>query len=67
MIPRGDDKDPGRRMVDAAAAGCVPLLIGNSLTLTLAHFLPYAEITVDNSISARFVGFTHDGGHFLIS
>ena len=46
ILPRGDDPSPGRRLVDAVAAGCVPMIIGDHIILPLGKLLPYESFTV---------------------
>ena len=38
-LPRGDGANPGRRLVDAIAAGCIPLLLGDTLKPPLSAWL----------------------------
>lgn len=45
-LPRGEGSNPGRRLVDAVAAGCVPVLIGDTLRPPLGAFLKYPDFTV---------------------
>jgi len=45
-IPRGEGPNPGRRLVDAVAAGCVPLLLGDNLRPPLSSLLKYTDFTV---------------------
>lgn len=45
-IPRGDGTNPGRRLVDAVAAGCIPLLLGDTIRPPLSSLLRYADFSV---------------------
>ena len=45
-LPRGDGTNPGRRLVDAVASGCVPLLIGDAMRPPLSAFLRYETFSV---------------------
>lgn len=46
LLPRGDATNPGRRMVDAVAAGCVPVLVGDTLRPVLSKSLRYDAFTI---------------------
>lgn len=46
LLPRADAPNPGRRLIDAVAAGCVPMLIGDTLKLPLGKLLSYDRFTV---------------------
>jgi hypothetical protein len=46
VLPRGDEADPGRRLLDAVAAGCVPMIIGDTIRLPLAPLIAYKNFTV---------------------
>jgi hypothetical protein len=49
IMPLGDGAqktNPGRRFIDAVAAGCVPIFIGDSLRPPLSAFLSYNEFTL---------------------
>ena len=47
IMPRGDQgTNPGRRFVDAVAAGCIPLLIGDTLKAPLSSFIKHSDYTV---------------------
>jgi len=46
LLPRGETPNPGRRLIDAIAAGCVPLIIGDTLKLPLARLVPFNNFTV---------------------
>uniref|UniRef100_A0A7S2DQN9 Exostosin GT47 domain-containing protein n=1 Tax=Haptolina brevifila TaxID=156173 RepID=A0A7S2DQN9_9EUKA len=39
VLPRGDEANPGRRLVDAVAAGCIPLIIADNIKLPLRNVL----------------------------
>lgn len=44
LLPLGDDAlriNPGRRLIDAVAAGCVPILIGDALKPPFSSLLSY--------------------------
>ena len=46
VLPRGDEANPGRRLLDAVAAGCVPMIIGDTIRLPLAPLIAYKNFTV---------------------
>ena len=46
VVIRGDTGAAAHALVDAAAAGCVPLLIGDALHLPFSRLLPYANFSV---------------------
>ena len=45
-LPRGEGTNPGRRMVDAVASGCIPVLIGDTLRPPMGAFMRYDMFTV---------------------
>ena len=45
-LPRGEKANPGRRLVDAVAAGCIPLIIGDALRPPLTSLLKYNDFSV---------------------
>lgn len=46
LLPRGDTTNPGRRLLDAVAAGCVPMIIGDTLKLPLRSLVRFESFTV---------------------
>jgi hypothetical protein len=46
VLPRGDEANPGRRLLDAVAAGCVPMIIGDTIRLPLAPLIAYKNFSV---------------------
>lgn len=45
-LPRGEGTSTGRRLLDAIAAGCVPVWIGDTMRPPLGSWLKYANFTV---------------------
>lgn len=45
-LPRGDGPNPGRRLVDAVAAGCIPLILGDALRPPLSSLLKYSDFSI---------------------
>ena len=39
LLPRGETTNPGRRFIDAVAAGCIPFLIGDAIRPPLSSLL----------------------------
>lgn len=64
VVVRGDGQNGGRMLVDAVAAGCVPLLVGDKTVLPFRRrqggLLAYSEFTVgvDETEFMRFPGET---------
>lgn len=64
VVVRGDGQNAGRMLVDAVAAGCVPLIVGDKTILPYRRrqggLLPYSDFTVkvDETEFMRFPGET---------
>ena len=46
VLPRGETSSPGRRLVDAVAAGCIPLIIGDNIKPPHEKLIQYDAFTV---------------------